>query len=123
MRTIVRDVTDATPADCPCLARGPMRGTFDETPLGTDTTDGRYGDVSVRACRACGRRWLHYAVEYEAFTGSGRWYAGILPDGAETGLTPEGAAPLLESLPWHVHGGSYFGHAGRRGSGRLHLGL
>ena len=106
---------------CPCLALGPLPGTFDETYLGQDLTEGRYGDVSIRACRVCGRRWLRYFVEYEAFTASGRWYTGLLPEGAEAGLTPERAAPLLESLPWHVHGGSYFGHAGRRGSGRLHL--
>lgn len=100
--------------ECPCLALGPMPGSFDETSVGQDPTDGRYADVSIRACRLCGRLWLHYFVEHEAFTGSSRWYTGLLPAGAETGLTPERAVPLLESLPWHVHGGSYFGHAGRR---------
>lgn len=102
-------------AECECLELGP-RG-YDAAFVGVDPTRGRFGDVSVRTCRACGRRWLHYHVEYEAFSGSGRWYLGLLPDGADAGLTPAAAVPLLESLPWHVYGGSYFGTTGRRGTG------
>ena len=104
---------------CECLELGPRR--FDEAFVGIDRTSGRFGEVSVRTCRACGRRWLRYHVEYEAFTGSGRWYTGLLPDGAE--VTPEAAAPLLERLPWHVYGGSWFGTSGRRGSGPLRVDL
>src|SRR5690349_793813 len=100
---------------CECLALGPR--SFDEAFVGVDHTRGRFGDVNVRTCRACGRRWLHYHVEYEAFTASGRWYTALLPDGAEADLTPEAAIPLLERLPWHVYGGSYFRTAGRHGTG------
>jgi hypothetical protein len=106
---------------CECLALGPRA--FDEAFVGIDETHGRFGEVSVRTCRACGRRWLHYRVEYEAFTGSGRWYAGLLPEGADAGLTPDAAVPLLERLPWHVYGGSYWGTSGRRGTGPLQVDL
>jgi hypothetical protein len=102
---------------CECLALGPR--SYDEAPVGIDQTRGRFGDVSVRTCRACGRHWLHYHVEYEAFSRSGHWFTGLLPDGADAALTPEAAVPLLERLPWYVYGGSYFGHAGQRGSGPL----
>jgi hypothetical protein len=112
-----------TDAECGCLELGPAPGCFDEAFLGVDGTNGRFGEVSVRTCRACGRRWLHYRVEYEAFTGSGRWYAGLLPEGADAGIAPETAVAVLERLPWHVYGGSWFGTAGRRGTGRLHVDL
>lgn len=99
------------------MERGPR--SFAQAAVGVDETNGRYGDVTVRTCRACGRRWLHYHVEYEGFTGSGRWYAGVLPDGADASLTAGSAAALLESLPWHVYGGSYWGTRGRRGTGAV----
>ena len=38
--------------------------------------DSAYAEAAVLACRACGRRWLRYFYEFEAFTGSGRWYLG-----------------------------------------------
>jgi hypothetical protein len=106
---------------CECLALGPR--SFDEAPVGIDRTNGRFGEVGVRTCRACGRRWLHYHVEYEAFSRSGRWYTGLLPDGADADLAPESAVPLLERLPWHVYGGSWFDTTGRRGSGPLSVDL
>lgn len=112
-----------TLAECACLELGPRQGGFDEAPIGVDRTNGRFGEVTIRTCRDCGRRWLHYHVEYEAFYGSGRWYTGLLPEGADAQPRPEEAVPLLEQLPWHVYGGSYFGTDGRRGSGPLHADL
>ncbi|HYJ79632.1 MAG TPA: hypothetical protein VEW03_08540, partial [Longimicrobiaceae bacterium] len=91
--------------------------------VGVDATNGRFGEVSTRTCRKCGRRWLHYAVEYEAYSGSGRWYAGLLPEGIGATIKPEHAVSVIEQLPWHVCGGSYFGTAGRRGTGTLHVDL
>ncbi len=41
--------------------------------VGVDETEGKFADVSVRRCDRCGRLWLCYFVEYEAFTASGRW--------------------------------------------------
>jgi hypothetical protein len=112
-----------TLAECACLELGPRLGGFDEAFVGVDRTNGRFGDVSIRTCLACGRRWLHYQVEYEAFSGSGRWYTGVLPEGADARLRPEEAVPLLERLPWHVYGGSFFGTPGRRGTEPLHVDL
>jgi hypothetical protein len=112
-----------TLGECACLELGPRLGSFDEAFVGVDRTNGRFGDVSIRTCRACGRRWLRYQVEYEAFSGSGRWYTGLLPEGADARLRPEDAVPLLERLPWHVYGGSFFDSPGRRGMGAPHVDL
>ena len=103
---------------CACLERGPAPGTFDEAYLGVDRGEGRHADVFLRTCRACGRRWVHCHMEDEAFTASGRWYAGVLPEGAEA-PSAEDALAVLGALPWHVYGGSWFGHAGRRNEGPL----
>jgi hypothetical protein len=90
--------------------------------VGVDQTHGRCGDVRVDRCRSCGRLWLHYHVEYEAFSESGRWYRGIVtPQVAET-VTPEHAVEVLEALDFHLYGGSYFRGAGRsKGSVRVDL--
>lgn len=110
-----------TGAECECVELGPT--SFHVRSVGVDATNGRFGEVRVRTCRACGRRWLHYHVEYEGFTGSGRWYLGLLPEGADAALTPQAAVPLLESLPWHVYGGSYWGTTGLRGTAPIHADL
>jgi hypothetical protein len=38
-------------------------------------------------------------------------------------ITPETAAAALAAAEWTIYGGSYFGHAGKRGRGRIHWGL
>jgi hypothetical protein len=82
--------------------------------IGVDKTKGRFGDVKLRRCRDCGRHWLHYHVEYEAFTGSGRWYMGLISPQDAVGLRPEDAVEYLNSLEWCFNGGSYFdGKTGR----------
>lgn len=103
--------------DCRCLELGPRLGSYDETCIGVDKTNGRHGDVTVRTCRECSRVWLHYLVEYEAFSKSGRWFSGLLRDETVNSVTPETAVSILEELPWHVYGGSYFNTSGRRGTG------
>ncbi len=100
--------------DCVCLGGGP--GIYEEKYIGVDPTNGRYGDVDLRTCRDCGRRWLHYRAEYEAFTASGRWIVGILPDELPMPLTPENAVPILNSLSWYIYGGGFYG-PGKRGTG------
>ena len=122
----VSDVKSNAPTnecDCACLERGPAAGTFDERFMGVDKTNGRFGEVSVRICQACGRKWLHYHVEYEAFSRSGRWFTGIVPSDSEASLTPESAASILEELPWHIYGGSFFETNGKRRSGGVSLEL
>lgn len=103
--------------DCGCVELGPRLGFYDETCIGVDETNGRYGEVTILTCRECSRVWLHYLVVHEAFPRSGRWFAGLLPDGMADSVTPEAAVSILEQLPWHVYGGSYFNTSGRRGTG------
>jgi hypothetical protein len=75
---------------------------------GCDEQGGRFATASLDTCRACGRIWLTYGFEIEAFSKSGRWYRGLIaPDAART-VTAASAAALLESLDWYWAGGSYF---------------
>jgi hypothetical protein len=114
---------EAGATGCECHEDGPSQ--FDTTDLGMDETDNRYGDVELHVCRQCGAHWLRYFVEYEAFSRSGRWYYGLLPNVLALPLTAENAVPILNRLPWYLYGGSYFNLSppGRRGSGNVHVGV
>lgn len=84
---------------CACFDLTQARPPFDETYFGQDEANGRFGDVCLQTCCACGQIWLDYHVEYEAFSQSGRWFRGSLtPEQAQT-VTPKTAADLLASLP------------------------
>jgi hypothetical protein len=87
---------------------------FERRELGVDEADGRYADVAIERCRHCGRDWLRYHYEIEAFPRSGRWYRGLVSPEAAARATPGNAREILAALPWHLAGGSYFGHAGKR---------
>ena len=39
-------------------------------------SDDQYGEVTILRCTRCGRCWLHYLIEYEYLTASGRWCEG-----------------------------------------------
>jgi hypothetical protein len=91
--------------------------------IGVDTTNGRYGDVTIRRCRLCGRHWLHYQVEYEAFTGSGRYFMGLITREAARSLSPEGAVEYLNAIDWHLYGGAYFGGLKGRSTGKVPVDL
>lgn len=90
--------------------------------IGIDTTNGRFGEVNLWQCRKCGRYWLHYLVEYEAFTGSGRYFMGLITPLVADSLSPRGAVDYLNGLDWHLFGGSYFGKKGRS-TGEVHADL
>ncbi len=87
--------------------------------LGDDPAQGRFADVHLESCTACGAQWVHYAFEVEAFSGSGRWYRGQVPPEQASGVTAETAAALLESLPSYDAGGSYYGGAVQTRQGPL----
>jgi hypothetical protein len=106
-------------AECRCMIPPFNFRDYVSEPLGIDHTNGRFGEVSVQTCKACGKQWLHYLVEYEAFSNSGRWYRGLVTRQMLLTLLPELAVALLESLPWYFYGGSYFETTGRQGSGRV----
>jgi hypothetical protein len=107
---------------CACMEAG--AGVVGDRDIGVDETEGRFADVGLGRCRACGRTWLRYHVEYEAFSESGRWAMCLVdPAGLDT-ITPSAAPVIIEAAPWHIYGGSFWGHAGQRGTGgRLPWGI
>lgn len=107
---------DPKPGDCPCLDGNARFDLFDRALLGTDHL---YAEISHLTCRTCGRNWLHYHLEYEAFTGSGRWYRGEITP--ETAVTTRNAAQIFEELDGYWAGGSYFDGKVTRRSGPLLL--
>lgn len=96
---------------------------FTKTMLGIDMTNGRYGEVSTEECTGCGQKWLHYFVEYESFSKSGRWYRGIVSEEDLLEITPENAIQYIERLDWYIFGGSYFESSGTIGSGQARVDL
>ena len=109
---------------CPCMSGEARYTQFREwRSLPTDTTDGRYADVDVSECVECGRLWLSYFVEYEAFTKSGRWARGLIaPDIART-IQSEQAPDYLANLPSYIRGGSYFDGRSGAFSGPIKWGI
>ena len=109
---------------CACLRAPLSADQYDPVgSLGVDETNGRFGEVTLRRCRRCGRLWLRYFVEYEAFSESGRYYMGLISSRRARRLKAEEAVAYLDSLPWHLYGGSYYyGHTGRA-RGRVHVDL
>ena len=87
--------------------------------LGTDPSEGRFADVTLETCTECGQLWVRYQFEFEAFTGSGRWYRAKVDAAQASSLEAINAAKLLESLPSYTAGGSYFNGQVHERSGRL----
>jgi hypothetical protein len=110
-------------SECRCMTPPFFYLDYDSKRIGIDETNGRSGEVTVDTCKACGRMWLHYFVEYESFSESGRWYRGLVTSEMVERLTPEQAPELLASLPWRFYGGSYFRTQGREGSGPIRVDL
>jgi hypothetical protein len=108
----------AAPAGrCICEDPDAPASGFDKRALGCDETGGRFADVSVERCRACGKLWLHYLVEDEAISRSGRWARGLISEGDATRMTPDRALMHLNSLDWRIVGGSYYAGSGGRRTG------
>jgi hypothetical protein len=104
----------AAPTGCRC-ATPPLdyRG-FERREIGVDEAGGRYADVAIERCRRCGRQWLVYHYEIEACSRSGRWYRGLVSPEQAARATADDALATLAELPWHLYGGSFYGHAGAR---------
>jgi len=109
--------------ECRCVTPPFHYLDYETASLGVDETNGRYGEVTVETCKACGSIWLRYFVEYEFFKESGRWYRGRVTQELIESLKPEEALELLASLPWYFYGGSYFRTLGRVGSGPVRVDL
>lgn len=107
--------------DCTCFEPESFRDDFDRTVLGLDRTNARMGEVSLDRCRRCGRLWLHYFIDYPNVPESSRWYRGLVTPEQARAVTTGGAVAMLESLPWRLQGGSFYGRRGQRTSGPLLL--
>lgn len=117
MRAPMTEVIKPPPhmTGCVCEQGSARFNEFETKDVGCDETDGRFADVTLNRCRTCGRTWLRYLVEYEAFSRSGRWARGLISEAAAATMTPEKAVDHLNGLDWYLYGGSYFdGIVGRR---------
>lgn len=92
--------------DCPCLQADFYYQKFEKKPVGVDDD---YGEVSIDRCKRCGRYWLHYLMEYEYLSRSGRWFRGPITPEMAASATAATAKSILESLEWYFCGGSAFG--------------
>lgn len=108
---------------CNCLNPKWKHEDYIKKDIGVDNTGGLFGEVSILECRKCGRKWLHYSVENEGFSQSGRWYRGYVSNRTAKKVTPENAVKILEGMDSYYYGGSYFKTDGRRGSGKLFVDL
>ncbi len=106
---------------CICMEPPFHHTNFDSLSMGIDETNGRFAEVSIETCKQCGRRWLRYFVEYEAFSRSGRWYRGLITDEMAERVTPATAVSILQNLETRFCGGSYFNSSGHRHVGPLVL--
>jgi hypothetical protein len=113
------------PAKISCICEIPpiFYKNYIECYIGTDRRKGRFADVNVNMCIHCKRKWIRYFVEYEAFSQSGRWYAGIIDDLDLKKITPENAIEFIEGLDWYLYGGSYFSSTGMVGHGKATIDL
>ncbi len=84
-------------------------------------SDRHFARVSLLICRGCGRHWLKYFAENEAFTASGRWFLGAISFDQHSNLKRENARLMLEGLDWYFFGGSYFDGKTGKTSGALQL--
>ncbi len=108
-------------SDCKCHKPPLLFSDYKSRLVGIDTTNGRYGEVTIEKCVHCKSRWLHYLVEYESFSRSGRWYRGLISKKTIKTITPENAVDVLKSLEWYLYGGSYFSSTGQKGQGHVNV--
>jgi hypothetical protein len=108
---------------CPCHNPQANADVFSTSDWGMDNTHNRFAEIRIYTCKHCSTQWLHYFVEYEAFSQSGRWYRGKITPQQLAELTPEKAVAFLESLENYIYGGSFFNIKGQWGSGTVRANL
>lgn len=79
--------------------------------------DDRYGEVTIFRCTRCARCWLHYLMEYEYLTASGRWLEGEISPETAASLNANEAVGLFDRMEWFHCSGSAFGGKLRRVTG------
>jgi hypothetical protein len=102
---------------CRCLD-SPGSSLQDDRNLGMDRN---FAEVSLCVCGSCGRHWIRYYYEVEAFSKSGRWYLGPISSEQAAFVTADQARSTLEQLDWYFYGGSYYGGETGRSSGPITL--
>jgi hypothetical protein len=88
---------------CDCLQGVLPHTQFESRFLGTDEL---FAEVSIDHCKGCGRDWLHYLLEFEGVSRSGRWFRGEV--GPETVVTPQAAAAVFAGMKGYFAGGSRY---------------
>jgi hypothetical protein len=104
---------------CPCLDPETHFSGFDKEAIKGVGVDDNYGEITLRTCKKCGRQWLHYFIEYEYLTASGRMFTGVIAPKDVRGLTAENAVDQFEKMDWYFRGGSAFGPKLLRTTGSL----
>ena len=100
------DAAQPTQDTCPCCDAETHFCGFETQIIGVDQ---QYGEVSLWTCKQCRRLWLHYRIEYEYLTGSGRMFTGIISPQRAAHVTAENAVEMFASMDWFFRGGSAFG--------------
>lgn len=108
----LKNTVKAESSGCRCFNPPFNHQDFDFNHIGIDITNQRNGEVTVQTCKSCGKKWLNYHVEHEAFTASGRWFRGQIDNNELSRISAENALQFLEQLPWHFVGGSYYRSSG-----------
>ncbi len=109
--------------NCPCNTPQCNAENFSINFWATDNTNNRFGEISIYICKHCNTQWLHYFVEYEAFSQSARWYRGKITTQQLQQLTPNKAVDFLQQLDIYIYGGSFFKSTGKYGSGAVRADL
>jgi len=110
-------------ASCICYSPPFWYDDYDSQDIGIDETNNRNGEVSIKTCKKCGRKWLHYLVEYWFYKDTGRWYRGLIAENMEHSITAENAVTILDSLECRFEGGTYFDSDGRKSTGPVDVDL
>ena len=104
--------------NCRCLSE-PPRATRLVRSLGMDED---FGTSEVVVCPECGLTWLRLAYEIEAFTGSGRWFLGVVDNELAQTVESSTARTTMESLPEYFIGGSWLEGKVVKSSGPVNTG-
>ena len=111
-------------AKCICFSPSFYFKDYDSQDIGENyETNGRSSEASILTCRKCGRKWLHYRVDYWAYKYSARWYRGLIAENTEHSITVENAVTILDSSECRFEGGSHFDSTGRKITGLVDVDL
>ena len=113
------DAACAGNGECSCLTPPFGFDRFESQRVGVDASGGRFAEVDLVRCRACGQRFVHYFYELESFSRSGRWYRAPVTGVDARELTNENARAILTKARLYFYGGSSFESSGQRGAGAL----